>query len=137
MLQNGSKPLYPGKKVLTKCHEDWAKNVPSRLFTCFHYLHIEETSPPPDGHVFSLIKTIFELNQDIHWRHWSCLLLEMYSTSVTGGEILPSKLGQSSGHEKYKHLTPEKQYKRTTNSQNVYFSVVHWCKQQKTKIYFL
>ncbi|KAH3716141.1 hypothetical protein DPMN_058860 [Dreissena polymorpha] len=35
------------KNVLTKCHEDWTKNVTSRVFTCFHYIHIEKTAPPP------------------------------------------------------------------------------------------
>ncbi|KAH3721675.1 hypothetical protein DPMN_064622 [Dreissena polymorpha] len=25
--------------VLTKFHEHWAKNVTSRVFTCFHYIH--------------------------------------------------------------------------------------------------
>ncbi|KAH3863133.1 hypothetical protein DPMN_026111 [Dreissena polymorpha] len=40
------------KNVLTKCHEDLAKNV--------------ENCPTPDSHVFSLIKTIFKLNQNIH-----------------------------------------------------------------------
>ncbi|KAH3890010.1 hypothetical protein DPMN_014077 [Dreissena polymorpha] len=54
------------KNVLTnKCHEDWEKNASSRLFTCFHYIHIEKTAPPPGGHVLSLITTIFLLNQDI------------------------------------------------------------------------
>ncbi|KAH3894108.1 hypothetical protein DPMN_018266 [Dreissena polymorpha] len=54
--------------VLTKFHEDWAKNVSSRLFTCFHYsyIHIEKTAPTPGGHVFPPIKTIFELVRDIH-----------------------------------------------------------------------
>ncbi|KAH3695695.1 hypothetical protein DPMN_083153 [Dreissena polymorpha] len=26
---------------------DWTKNVTSRVFTCFHYIHIEKTAPPP------------------------------------------------------------------------------------------
>ncbi|KAH3863654.1 hypothetical protein DPMN_026643 [Dreissena polymorpha] len=52
--------------VLTKFHEDWSKNVTSRVFTCFHYIHIEKTAPPPGGHVFSPIWTIFELVQDIN-----------------------------------------------------------------------
>ncbi|KAH3816376.1 hypothetical protein DPMN_117892 [Dreissena polymorpha] len=38
--------------VLTKFHEHWTKNVTSKAFTCFHYLHIEKTTPPPGGHVF-------------------------------------------------------------------------------------
>ncbi|KAH3694684.1 hypothetical protein DPMN_082125 [Dreissena polymorpha] len=47
-------------------HEDWTKNVTSRVFTCFHYIHIEKTAPPPCGHVFSPIWTIFELVRDIN-----------------------------------------------------------------------
>ncbi|KAH3710987.1 hypothetical protein DPMN_070485 [Dreissena polymorpha] len=52
--------------VLTKFHEDWTKNVTSRVFTCFHYIHIQKTAPPPGGHVFSPIWTIFELVRDIN-----------------------------------------------------------------------
>ncbi|KAH3705454.1 hypothetical protein DPMN_080528 [Dreissena polymorpha] len=52
--------------VLTKFHEDWNKHVASRVFTCFHYIHIEKTAPPPGGHVFSPIWAIFELVQDIN-----------------------------------------------------------------------
>ncbi|KAH3793529.1 hypothetical protein DPMN_147043 [Dreissena polymorpha] len=33
--------------VLTKFHEDWTKNVTSRVFTCFHYKQIEKRAPPP------------------------------------------------------------------------------------------
>ncbi|KAH3882728.1 hypothetical protein DPMN_006672 [Dreissena polymorpha] len=52
--------------VLTKVHEIWAKNVTSRLFTCFHNIHIEKNDPPTGGHVFSPIWTIFELVRDIN-----------------------------------------------------------------------
>ncbi|KAH3876341.1 hypothetical protein DPMN_000181 [Dreissena polymorpha] len=52
--------------VLTKFHEDWTKNVTSRVFTCFHFIHIEKTAPPPGGHVFSPIWAIFELARDIN-----------------------------------------------------------------------
>ncbi|KAH3726197.1 hypothetical protein DPMN_052054 [Dreissena polymorpha] len=52
--------------VLTKFHEDWTKNVTSRVFTCLHYIHIEKTAPPSGGHVFSRIWTIFELVRDIN-----------------------------------------------------------------------
>ncbi|KAH3816334.1 hypothetical protein DPMN_117848 [Dreissena polymorpha] len=37
-----------------------------RLFPCFHYIHIEKTAPPPGGHVFSPIWTIFKLVQEIN-----------------------------------------------------------------------
>ncbi|KAH3846168.1 hypothetical protein DPMN_088466 [Dreissena polymorpha] len=30
----------------------WAKNVSSRLFTCFNYIHKEKSASPPGGHVF-------------------------------------------------------------------------------------
>ncbi|KAH3771999.1 hypothetical protein DPMN_173330 [Dreissena polymorpha] len=79
--------------VLSEFHENWAKNVTSTVFTCFHYIHIEKnaqptgghvfhrsrpfwnssetsiepikTAPPTGGHVFQQIGTTFELNQDI------------------------------------------------------------------------
>ncbi|KAH3770059.1 hypothetical protein DPMN_171338 [Dreissena polymorpha] len=52
--------------VLTKFHEHWTKNVTSRVFPCFHKIHIEKTAPPPGGHVFLRIWTIFELVQEIN-----------------------------------------------------------------------
>ncbi|KAH3886119.1 hypothetical protein DPMN_010120 [Dreissena polymorpha] len=76
-----------GTNLLTKFHEDPTINVASTvltrqifmmhnrrqtidkrflltlLFTCFHYtcIHINKTAPPPGGHVFPPIMTIFEL----------------------------------------------------------------------------
>ncbi|KAH3842914.1 hypothetical protein DPMN_116418 [Dreissena polymorpha] len=52
--------------VLTKFHENWGKNVTSRVLTCFHCIHIEKNAPPTGGHVFSPISTIVELVQDIN-----------------------------------------------------------------------
>ncbi|KAH3884516.1 hypothetical protein DPMN_008497 [Dreissena polymorpha] len=52
--------------VLTKFHENWAKNVTSRVFTCFHYIHIEKNAPPTGGHVFAPIWIIFKLVRDIN-----------------------------------------------------------------------
>ncbi|KAH3808889.1 hypothetical protein DPMN_137249 [Dreissena polymorpha] len=76
--------------VLTKFHANWDKNVTSRVFTCFHYIHIEKNAPPTGGHencpthqhiiktniltklhedwalnVTSTVFTSFQLNQDI------------------------------------------------------------------------
>ncbi|KAH3866655.1 hypothetical protein DPMN_029753 [Dreissena polymorpha] len=63
MLLDGSTPFLNStvvcrKNLLTKFHEDWAKMC---LLDCPH-----KTAPLPGGHVFSLIPTIFKLNQDIH-----------------------------------------------------------------------
>ncbi|KAH3715185.1 hypothetical protein DPMN_057891 [Dreissena polymorpha] len=49
--------------VLSKFHENWAKNVTSTVFTCL-YIHIEKNAPPTGGHVFSPIPTIFKLVRD-------------------------------------------------------------------------
>ncbi|KAH3721503.1 hypothetical protein DPMN_064431 [Dreissena polymorpha] len=38
----------------------------SRVFTCFHYIHIEKNATHTGGHVFSPIRTIFELVRDIN-----------------------------------------------------------------------
>ncbi|KAH3738512.1 hypothetical protein DPMN_045147 [Dreissena polymorpha] len=37
--------------VLTKFHENWAKIVTSRVFTCFYYIQIENNAPPTGGHI--------------------------------------------------------------------------------------
>ncbi|KAH3800266.1 hypothetical protein DPMN_153899 [Dreissena polymorpha] len=52
--------------VLSKFHENWAKNVTSSVFTCFHYIHIEKNTQPTGGHVFSSIPTVFKLFRDIN-----------------------------------------------------------------------
>ncbi|KAH3844640.1 hypothetical protein DPMN_086899 [Dreissena polymorpha] len=65
--------------VLTKFHEHWTKNVTSRVFPCFHYIHIEKTASPPGGHVFSPIWTIFELFQE--------LIKAMKTAQPTGGHV--------------------------------------------------
>ncbi|KAH3827958.1 hypothetical protein DPMN_129904 [Dreissena polymorpha] len=52
--------------VLSKFHENWAKNGTSTVFTCFHYIHIEKNAPPTGGHVFPPIPTIFKLVRDIN-----------------------------------------------------------------------
>ncbi|KAH3698939.1 hypothetical protein DPMN_073884 [Dreissena polymorpha] len=90
MFSHNPKELNYSRKetnVVTKFHEDWTKNVTSREFKCFHYIHIEKTAPPlfhddwakivtsrvftrntappPGGHVFKWTGTIFELNQHI------------------------------------------------------------------------
>ncbi|KAH3864341.1 hypothetical protein DPMN_027358 [Dreissena polymorpha] len=44
--------------VLTKFHKDWTKHVTSRVLTCFHYIHIEKTAPPPGGHFHEDTSTI-------------------------------------------------------------------------------
>ncbi|KAH3897903.1 hypothetical protein DPMN_022099 [Dreissena polymorpha] len=53
-------------RTIFKLNRHWATNVSSRLFTCFHYKHIEKTAPPPGGQVFPLITTIIKLVRDIH-----------------------------------------------------------------------
>ncbi|KAH3738906.1 hypothetical protein DPMN_045549 [Dreissena polymorpha] len=51
--------------ILTKCHKNWSKNVTSRVFTCFHYIHIEKNAPPTDGHIS--IKPIVLTNFHDDW----------------------------------------------------------------------
>ncbi|KAH3750781.1 hypothetical protein DPMN_185312 [Dreissena polymorpha] len=93
--------------VLTKFHKDWTKNVTSRVFTCFHYIHIEttaplpgghvfftdidyfktlftsKTAPPPGGHVFQRTGTIFELYQHIIKKNILTKLHEDWALNVT------------------------------------------------------
>ncbi|KAH3885295.1 hypothetical protein DPMN_009288 [Dreissena polymorpha] len=55
--------------LLTKFHEDQAKNVVSRELTRFYYSHIKKNSPPPGGHVFQPTSIIFKLVQNIIRMH--------------------------------------------------------------------
>ncbi|KAH3845752.1 hypothetical protein DPMN_088040 [Dreissena polymorpha] len=52
--------------ALSKFHENWAKNVTSTVFTCFHYIHIQNNDPPTGSLVFSPIPTIFKDVRDIN-----------------------------------------------------------------------
>ncbi|KAH3776567.1 hypothetical protein DPMN_177996 [Dreissena polymorpha] len=61
-----TQPSHPGNKYSNQFHEHCTTNVTSRVFTCFHYIHIEKTAPPPGSNVFSPIWTIFELIRDIN-----------------------------------------------------------------------
>ncbi|KAH3894805.1 hypothetical protein DPMN_018964 [Dreissena polymorpha] len=49
--------------VLTKFHENWAKNVTSRVFTYFHYIHIEKNAPPTGGHVYQRSAPFFNSSE--------------------------------------------------------------------------
>ncbi|KAH3712192.1 hypothetical protein DPMN_071875, partial [Dreissena polymorpha] len=57
--------------VLSKFHGNWAKNVTSTVFTCFHYILIEKNAPLTGGHVFSPIPIIFKLpnRENCHYIH--------------------------------------------------------------------
>ncbi|KAH3698898.1 hypothetical protein DPMN_073843 [Dreissena polymorpha] len=60
-----TQPLYAGNiNVLTKFHEDWTKNVTSREFKCFHYIHIEKTASPPGGHISKKPNVLTKFHDD-------------------------------------------------------------------------
>ncbi|KAH3721043.1 hypothetical protein DPMN_063958 [Dreissena polymorpha] len=64
--ENCPTPSSHETNVLSKFHENWAENVTSTVFTCFHYIHTEKNAPPTGGHVFISIPTIFKLVRDIN-----------------------------------------------------------------------
>ncbi|KAH3821709.1 hypothetical protein DPMN_123476 [Dreissena polymorpha] len=66
--------------VLTKFHENWAKNVTSK------------NAPPTGGHVFSPIWTIFELVQHINETIVLINFHDDWATIVTSREKLPRPL---------------------------------------------
>ncbi|KAH3738660.1 hypothetical protein DPMN_045299 [Dreissena polymorpha] len=77
--------------VLSKFHENWAKNLISTVFTCFHYIHIEKNVPPTGCHVFSPIPTIFKLVRDINKTNpnrENCLYIHIKKNAPpTGGHV--------------------------------------------------
>ncbi|KAH3720323.1 hypothetical protein DPMN_063220 [Dreissena polymorpha] len=84
--------------VLTKFHEDWTKHVTSRAFTCFHYIHIEKTAPPPGGHVFSPIGTIFVLVRDINETNVLTKFHDVWAKIVTSRVFTRVTAPPSGGH---------------------------------------
>ncbi|KAH3831958.1 hypothetical protein DPMN_105231 [Dreissena polymorpha] len=93
--------LPPGgheTNVLTKIHEDWTKNVTSKAFTCFHYIHIEKTAPPPGSHVFSPIWTIFELVRDINETNILTKFHDDWAKIVTSRVFTRNTAPPSGGH---------------------------------------
>ncbi|KAH3778015.1 hypothetical protein DPMN_179468 [Dreissena polymorpha] len=87
--------LIKETNVLSKFYENWAKNVTSTVFTCFHYIHIEKNAPPTGGHVFSLIPTIFKLVRDINKTNvltnfhddWAKIVTSRKNAPPTGGHV--------------------------------------------------
>ncbi|KAH3713890.1 hypothetical protein DPMN_073691 [Dreissena polymorpha] len=76
--------------VLTEFHENWAKNVTSKVFTCFHYIHIEKNAPPTGLHVFSPIWTIFNLVRDINKTNAKIVTSRVFTRKTappTGGHV--------------------------------------------------
>ncbi|KAH3880483.1 hypothetical protein DPMN_004397 [Dreissena polymorpha] len=47
--QNCPPPSSHETNFLSKFHENWAKNVTSTVFTCFHYIHIKKNALPTDS----------------------------------------------------------------------------------------
>ncbi|KAH3754272.1 hypothetical protein DPMN_188938 [Dreissena polymorpha] len=84
--------------VLTKFHENWAKNVTSRVFTCFHYVHIEKNAPPTGGHVFSPIWIIFELVRDINKTNVSTNFHDDWAKIVTSRVFTRKTALPTGGH---------------------------------------
>ncbi|KAH3824920.1 hypothetical protein DPMN_126780 [Dreissena polymorpha] len=66
-------------------HEDWTKNVTSRVFTCFHYIHIEKT-------------TIFELVRYIYYTNVLTKFHDDWATSVTSRVFTRKTATPTGGH---------------------------------------
>ena len=75
---------FIGTHVPTKFHEDWTKNVTSRVLTRFcYYSQIRKTATPPGSHVFQPTGTIFELVQYIIETHVLTKFHEDWTINVT------------------------------------------------------
>ncbi|KAH3843182.1 hypothetical protein DPMN_116692 [Dreissena polymorpha] len=85
----------PRQNVLSKCHEDWATNVSSRLFTCFHYIHIEKTAPPPGGHISIKTNVLTKFHDD-----WTQNVTSRVFTSFFLLKKYKEKDPPPGGHEK-------------------------------------
>ncbi|KAH3772402.1 hypothetical protein DPMN_173740 [Dreissena polymorpha] len=68
--------------LFTKFHDDWAKNVTSRVFTSFFY-YINIRKLPPGSHVVQLTGNIFELNSYIKETNVLTKFHENWAKNVT------------------------------------------------------
>ncbi|KAH3850815.1 hypothetical protein DPMN_093289 [Dreissena polymorpha] len=84
--------------VLTKFHENWTKNVTSRVFTFFHYIHIEKNAPPTGGHVFSPIWTIFALVREISKTNFLTNFHDDWAKILTSGVFTRKTAPPTDGH---------------------------------------
>ncbi|KAH3862570.1 hypothetical protein DPMN_025539 [Dreissena polymorpha] len=84
--------------VLSKFHENWAKNVTSTVFTCFHYIHIEKNAPPTGSHVFSPIPTIYKLVRDINKTNVLTNFYDDWAKIVTSSVFTREKCAAPGGH---------------------------------------
>ncbi|KAH3769062.1 hypothetical protein DPMN_170309 [Dreissena polymorpha] len=72
--------------VLTKFYKNWAKNVTSKVFTCFHYIHKEKNAPPTGGH--KSIKTNILTNFHDDWAKIVTSRVFTWKTAPpTGGNV--------------------------------------------------
>ncbi|KAH3820961.1 hypothetical protein DPMN_122714 [Dreissena polymorpha] len=67
--------------ILTKFHEDWTKNVTSRLLT-------RKNCPHPGDHVFQRTGAIFELIQDIFHEDWTINVNSRPTATPPGSHVL-------------------------------------------------
>ncbi|KAH3851142.1 hypothetical protein DPMN_093623 [Dreissena polymorpha] len=73
--------------VLSKFHENWAKNVTSTVFTCFHYIHKEKNAPPTGGHVFSTDPDHFQTLLTNFHDNWAKIVTSRKNAPPTGGHV--------------------------------------------------
>ncbi|KAH3741988.1 hypothetical protein DPMN_048718 [Dreissena polymorpha] len=75
--------------------DDWTTGG---MFKCFHYIHIEKTAPPPGGHAFSLIWTIFELLREINETNVLTKFHDVWAKIVTSRVFTRNTAPPPGGH---------------------------------------
>ncbi|KAH3694011.1 hypothetical protein DPMN_081450 [Dreissena polymorpha] len=84
--------------VLTNFHENLAKHVTSRVFTCFHYIHMEKNATHTGGHVFSPIWTIFALVRHINKTNVLINFHDDWAKTVTSRVFTRKRAPPTGGH---------------------------------------
>ncbi|KAH3887468.1 hypothetical protein DPMN_011485 [Dreissena polymorpha] len=91
---NRTEPFLNSSKICP----NFMKIMSSRLFTCFHYIHIKKTAPLPGAHVFPLITTIFKLVRDIHITNVLTKFYDDYAQNITSREFTNPPPPPPGGH---------------------------------------
>ncbi|KAH3691555.1 hypothetical protein DPMN_190798 [Dreissena polymorpha] len=91
--------------VLSKFHENWAKNVTSTVFinmSCFHCIHIEKNAPP---WFFLTIPTIFKLVRDINKTNVLTNFHDDWAKIVTS-RVFTTKTAPLTGSHVFQRIEP-------------------------------
>ncbi|KAH3775188.1 hypothetical protein DPMN_176587 [Dreissena polymorpha] len=79
-------PCFSRTGTIFELNSHWTKNVTSRVFKCFHYIHIAKTAPPLIVHDINKTNVLTKFHDD--WaKIVTSIVLTMKTAPPTGGHV--------------------------------------------------